>query len=51
MQPVPVVYGMTIGEYAKMLLGEKWLNPALNTEGFQLTVIPCKNYTHNSKYQ
>jgi uncharacterized protein YbbC (DUF1343 family) len=26
MQPVPVVYGMTIGEYAKMLLGEKWLS-------------------------
>lgn len=26
MQPVPVVYGMTIGEYAKMLLGEKWLD-------------------------
>jgi uncharacterized protein YbbC (DUF1343 family) len=51
MQPVPVVYGMTIGEYAKMLLGEKWLNPSLNTEGFQLTVIPCKNYTHESKYQ
>ena len=25
MQPVPVVYGMTVGEYAKMLLGEKWL--------------------------
>jgi uncharacterized protein YbbC (DUF1343 family) len=51
MQPVPVVYGMTIGEYAKMLLGEKWLNPSINTEGFQLTVIPCKNYTHESKYQ
>ncbi|MEX6686945.1 DUF1343 domain-containing protein [Danxiaibacter flavus] len=26
MQPVPVVYGMTIGEYAKMLLGEQWLD-------------------------
>jgi len=26
MQPVPVVYGMTIGEYAKMLLGEEWLS-------------------------
>ncbi|HAK10739.1 MAG TPA: hypothetical protein DCO78_01135, partial [Chitinophagaceae bacterium] len=26
MQPVPVVYGMTIGEYAKMLLGEAWLD-------------------------
>ena len=29
MQPVPVVYGMTIGEYAKMLLCEKWLNTNL----------------------
>src|SRR5580765_283717 len=29
MQSVPVVYGMTIGEYAKMLVGEKWLDPAL----------------------
>jgi uncharacterized protein YbbC (DUF1343 family) len=51
MQPIPVVYGMTIGEYAKMLLGEKWLNTNLSTEGFQLMVIPCKNYTHESKYQ
>ncbi len=25
-QPIPIVYGMTIGEYAKMLLGEKWLD-------------------------
>jgi uncharacterized protein YbbC (DUF1343 family) len=37
MQPIPIVYGMTMGEYAKMLLGEKWLkkNPAyvlFNTE-------------------
>ena len=28
MQPIPIVYGMTIGEYAKMLLGEKWLSPS-----------------------
>jgi uncharacterized protein YbbC (DUF1343 family) len=28
MQPIPVVYGMTMGEYAKMLYGEKWVNPA-----------------------
>ena len=68
MQPVPVVYGMTIGEYAKMLLGEKWLDwkyvrkedeqthltQLLGFEekhkNFKLTVITCKNYTHNSKY-
>lgn len=62
MQPIPVVYGLTIGEYAKMLLGENWLSPsdsiikvtAANTtttpSGFQLIVIPCKNYTHKSRY-
>jgi uncharacterized protein YbbC (DUF1343 family) len=48
MQPIPIVYGMTIGEYAKMLAGEKWLTGSSNT--LQLTVIPCANYTHNSKY-
>ncbi len=52
MQPVPIVYGMTIGEYALMLYGEKWLQ--LNTYNEQkkklITVISCKNYTHDSKY-
>lgn len=66
MQPVPVVYGMTIGEYAQMLLGEGWLSKeAMDTytqnvlaatyppgaRYFGLTVIPCANYTHSSKYQ
>ncbi|HSW93494.1 MAG TPA: DUF1343 domain-containing protein [Gammaproteobacteria bacterium] len=52
MQPVPVVYGMTIGEYANMLVGEKWLNvtPKEKAARLQLTVIPCINYTHNSLY-
>jgi uncharacterized protein YbbC (DUF1343 family) len=52
MQPVPVVYGMTIGEYAKMLLGEKWLDSSLAApmRDFKLTVIPCGNYTHKSRY-
>jgi uncharacterized protein YbbC (DUF1343 family) len=71
MQPVPVVYGMTIGEYARMLVGERWLDttahaagtsyiprmqqppqsPRHTTQsGFSLTVIPCRNYTHKSKY-
>lgn len=49
MQPVPVVYGMTIGEYAKMLIGQRWLsNPDLKPN---LTVIKCLNYTHDSLYQ
>jgi uncharacterized protein YbbC (DUF1343 family) len=64
MQPIPVVYGMTIGEYAQMILQEQWLSKAANAqyrkimasrflEGatyFQLIVIPCSNYTHKSKY-
>src|SRR5690606_12205554 len=32
MQPVPIVYGMTMGEYALMIAGEKWLNAAANTK-------------------
>jgi uncharacterized protein YbbC (DUF1343 family) len=32
MQPIPVVYGMTMGEYARMLLGEQWLDPDINRE-------------------
>ncbi|WP_193705435.1 DUF1343 domain-containing protein [Tenacibaculum finnmarkense] len=54
MHPVPVVYGMTIGEYGKMINGEKWLK---NTSGnvksslkCDLTVIPLANYTHNTSY-
>ncbi len=47
MHPVPVVYGMTIGEYAKMLNGEKWLANGIQCD---LTVIPNKNYSHQMKY-
>ncbi len=63
MQPIPIVYGMTIGEYALMLAGEKWLSPeanAINTYNvttkpsadtpFHVLVIKCRNYDHNSKY-
>ena len=41
---------MTIGEYAKMLLGEKWIKQSTNIANFKLTVIPCENYTHKSSY-
>jgi len=55
MQPIPIVYGLTIGEYAKMLLGEKWLDkkcyPIQPNSKFKLTIVPCKNYTHDSKYE
>lgn len=54
MQPVPVVYGMTIGEYAKMLVGERWI-PLLknnsNAKAPKLIVIPCANYNHKSVYE
>ncbi|ULQ56695.1 DUF1343 domain-containing protein [Flavihumibacter rivuli] len=64
MQPVPVVYGMTMGEYAQMLVGEKWFSQEINNKlnatpkqakrrksnGFSLTIISCGNYTHKSKY-
>ena len=45
--PVPVVYGMTIGEYGQMINGEKWLKDKIKSD---LTVVPLKNYTHNSEY-
>lgn len=52
MQPIPIVYGMTIGEYAKMLVGEEWLDvtPKYKIKKIKLTVIPCVNYTHQSLY-
>ena len=63
MQPVPIVYGMTIGEYALMLTGENRLSPEANrinaynvtTEPsvdtpFHVQVIKCKNYDHTTKY-
>ena len=45
--PIPVVHGMTLGELALMMNGEKWLDDGLAS---QLTVIPCENYTHQSRY-
>jgi uncharacterized protein YbbC (DUF1343 family) len=63
MQPIPIVYGMTIGEYAMMLSGEKWLSEKANARAeyyktaknsvdtpFHFLVIKCGNYTHQSKY-
>ncbi|MEM1338377.1 MAG: DUF1343 domain-containing protein [Bacteroidota bacterium] len=44
---IPLVYGMTIGEYATMLNKEGWLTDSLQAS---LTVIPLKNYTHRSIY-
>ena len=51
MQPIPMVYGMTMGEYAKMLIGEKWVKAAASATSLpNITIIKNKNYTHKSKY-
>ena len=47
MHPVPVLYGMTIGEYAQMINGEKWLKESLQCN---LKVIPCVDYDRNASY-
>ncbi|MEM8845791.1 MAG: DUF1343 domain-containing protein [Bacteroidota bacterium] len=47
MTTIPLVYGMTIGEYAMMLNGEQWLSGELKAD---LTVIPLDNYTHQTSY-
>jgi len=48
MHPVPVVHGMTTGEYARMVNGEGWLKGGSHCD---LTVIPCINYTHSTYYE
>lgn len=48
MDPVPVVHGMTVGEYAGMLNGEGWLKNGVQCD---LKVIKCKYYTHNTLYE
>ena len=64
MQPVPIVYGMTIAEYAMMIAGEKWLSEKANARydyykndaqnsvdtPFHFQIIKNGNYTHKSKY-
>ena len=53
MHPIPILHGMTIGEYAQMINGEKWLNPSTSsgqTIQCNLTVIPCLNYKRDMPY-
>ncbi|MDP4285121.1 MAG: DUF1343 domain-containing protein [Bacteroidota bacterium] len=63
MQPIPIVYGLTLGEYALMMAGEKWLSDSANKKyayfqhvkptvdtPFHFLVIKNLNYDHNSKY-
>lgn len=63
LQPVPIVYGLTIGEYAMLISGEGWLSSKANEKysyyktarnsvdtPFHFLVIKCINYDHSSKY-
>ena len=45
--PIPITHGMTIGEFAQMINGQKWLPNNLRCK---LKIIPVKNYTHNMEY-
>jgi uncharacterized protein YbbC (DUF1343 family) len=47
LHPVPIVHGMTVGEYAGMVNGEGWLKGGVKCD---LTVIKCKDYTHKTYY-
>lgn len=46
--PIPTVHGMTLGELAQMINGEGWLADGGKMD---LTVVPCLNYTHNTRYE
>lgn len=48
MHPVPVVYGMTIGEYARMINGEGWLKGGVEAD---LHVVECTGYTRDTQYE
>lgn len=47
MHPIPVLHGMTIGEYAKMINGEKWLKNGIQAK---LNIISCVNYNKGMHY-
>jgi uncharacterized protein YbbC (DUF1343 family) len=47
MHPIPLLHGMTIGEYAQMINGEKWLKNGIQCK---LTVIPCIYYNRKMNY-
>lgn len=46
--PIPVVHGMTLGELARMAVGEGWLKDGARVP---LTVVPCEGYTHQTRYR
>ncbi|MHC5202937.1 exo-beta-N-acetylmuramidase NamZ family protein [Myroides sp. LJL119] len=47
MHPIPVLHGMTMGEYAQMIQGENWTK---TQNKLDLTIIPCLNYTRDTPY-
>lgn len=47
LHPIPLVYGMTIGEYAQMVNGEKWLKDGIQCD---IYIINLNNYNHKSEY-
>jgi uncharacterized protein YbbC (DUF1343 family) len=48
MHAVPIVHGMTIGEYAQMINGEKWLKNGIQCN---ISIVECKNYNKITEYQ
>ncbi len=46
--PIPIVYGMTLGELALMINGEHWLPESRTCD---LKIVKCKNYTHQTRYE
>lgn len=48
MHPIPIVHGLTIGELARMIIGEQWIAAA---QQCQLVVVPMQNYSHRLKYK
>jgi uncharacterized protein YbbC (DUF1343 family) len=47
MHPIPVLHGMTIGEYSQMINGEHWLKDGISCK---LTIIPCSFYNRKMQY-
>jgi uncharacterized protein YbbC (DUF1343 family) len=48
LDPIPVVHGLTVGEYGRMVNGEGWLGDGLICD---LTVVPCPDYNHDAVYE
>lgn len=46
--PIPIVHGCTVGELAKLFVGEFWI---YHPETLRLRIIPCLNYTHSTPYE